>query len=525
MEYSSEYKKSNSRSGSKDRDGKNINGAEICVNDSKKTIQKDRHHSKQHKRSSTFSSVDIDKSRGKTAKEKDTQREKDNTRKSTSWDKDSTKQIHSMEKDSLRRSTSKDKDSSTKSSSKEKDSSRRSTSKDKDISSTTSSSKGSSGRSTSKDEDNLTKGSSKEKENSIRSTSTNKESSRKSSSKDKDSSRRSTSMDKDVSSQSSSIDKDKSRSSSKENVSKSNYSRGSTSKDEDRSKYSKSKTKDNSGRSSSKERSDSLDKGVSKSSSVFCSNHSDILNSSTDRNRIESEALENTAHSEILPFVFNSKTAPDNSESSSVSLKVGDCSETHRMEIYCEQGDKFQEEEMEDVKLGKLAKAAAFEKPLPSSQDQPEEDDDTHVIIIDDEEEIDEEKTSCRKAPVSAKNTSEIKSILNKKLCTFFADRNDESTRKGQLIKFKLAPDRVSVRTQKYIDSLIQKKKGGVKSVETNRPPTISRPPLHPLSNARRMSATATSHSPSNVPQLPTKVHNSHIKFCIFVFFFFRLKK
>lgn len=316
------------------------------------------------------------------------------------------------------------------------------------------------------------------------------------------------------------MDKDNSRSSSKENFSKSYDSRGSTSKDKDISKHSKSKTKDNSGRSISKERSNSscsLNKGVSKSSSAFCSNHSDILSSSINRNRIESEALENTAHSEILPFMFNSdqnnektKTAPNNSESSSVSLKAGDDSETHRMEICCEHGNEIQEEVMEDVKLGKLAKAAAIEKPLPSSQDQLEEDDDPHVIIIDDEEEIDQEKTSCRKAPGSTKKTSDIKSILNKKLFTFFADRNDESTRKGQLIKFKLAPDRVSVRTQRYIDSLIQKKEGGVKSVQTNSLPKTSRIPPHPLPDTRRLSAAPTSHSPSNVPQLPAKVHNTH---------------
>lgn len=71
MEYSLEYKKSNFRFGLKDRDGKNINGVEICVNDLKKIIQKDRYYLKQYKSLNIFSFVDSDKSRGKIVKEKD----------------------------------------------------------------------------------------------------------------------------------------------------------------------------------------------------------------------------------------------------------------------------------------------------------------------------------------------------------------------------------------------------------------------------------------------------------------------
>lgn len=84
-----------------------------------------------------------------------------------------------------------------------------------------------------------------------------------------------------------------------------------------------------------------LDKGVFKSFSVFCLNYSDIFNFLIDRNRIESEVLENIVYSEILLFVFNFKIVLDNLELFFVSLKVGDCLEIYRIEICCEQGNKI----------------------------------------------------------------------------------------------------------------------------------------------------------------------------------------
>ncbi|XP_061174853.1 probable helicase senataxin [Saccostrea echinata] len=134
-----------------------------------------------------------------------------------------------------------------------------------------------------------------------------------------------------------------------------------------------------------------------------------------------------------------------------------------------QQTDK--EEEEEDVKLGKLAKAAAIEK-LISSQEM--EEDGSNVIIIDDDDlddDVGEEKkmeTSTKKKPNFVKVVSGIKSILNKEFRTFFADKNDESARRGQCVKFRLASDHASLRTQKYVNSLIQKKKGGVQPAQSN---------------------------------------------------------
>ncbi|XP_062596972.1 uncharacterized protein LOC134258438 [Saccostrea cucullata] len=129
-----------------------------------------------------------------------------------------------------------------------------------------------------------------------------------------------------------------------------------------------------------------------------------------------------------------------------------------------QQNEEVQEEE-EDVKPGKLAMAAAFEKLISSQEMEEDGSSGSNVIIIDDDDldDVGEEvEMETSKKQNFVKDVSGIKSILNKEFRTFFADKNDERARRGQCVKFRLAPDRAALRTQKYVNSLIQKNKGGI---------------------------------------------------------------
>ena len=356
--------------------------------------------------------------------------------------------------------------------------SKRSSSKDKEHSQPSCSAVGGNSEGSSKDKDHLRKSSSKEREHSKRSSSKEKDDSRKCSSRDQDYLRKTYSKDSDKSRKSSSRDSDNTKKSSSRDADKNRKSR---SKDSDKSKSSskhnleksRSKQEETSKSSNSK---DLLSLGES-SIRLSRENQSE-RHASNDEMLDVSESAENVSKHKIETVC--DRTLDRNREESSSRSKMESLTPTSHVNILdkalenCDQIHSDPEEDIEDVKLGKLAKAAAIEKPLPSSQDQLE-DDGSHVILIDDEEETLEDKMESRHKEI--KDATAIKPILKKDFLPFFADRNDESRRKGQRIKFKLASDRVSERTQRYINSLLQKNKNIGTTAHRNEPSGTNCPP------------------------------------------------
>lgn len=355
--------------------------------------------------------------------------------------------------------------------------SKRSSSKDKEHSQTSCSAVGGNSEGSSKDKDHLRKSSSRQREHNNRSSSKEKDDSRKCSSRDQDYLRKTYSKDSDKSKKSSSRDADKNRKS--------------RSKDSDKSK---SSSKHNLEKSSSKQEetsksSNSKDLLSSGESSIRLSRENQSeRHASNDEMLDVSESAENVSKHKIETVC--DRTLDRNRGESSSRSKMESLTPMSHVNILdkalenCDQIHSDPEEDIEDVKLGKLAKAAAIEKPLPSSQDQLE-DDDSHVILIDDEEETLEDKMESRYKEI--KDATAIKPILKKDFLPFFADRNDESRRKGQRIKFKLASDRVSERTQRYINSLLQKNKNIGMTAHRNEPSGVNCPP--PSKDAKSFNA------------------------------------
>ncbi|XP_048732899.2 probable helicase senataxin isoform X5 [Ostrea edulis] len=468
-----------------------------------------------------LSSKEKDSSQRSSSKEKDSSqrsssKDKDHSQRSSSKDKDSSQRSSSKDKDHPKRSNSKDKDHSKRSSSKDKDHPKRSSSKDKDHPKRSSSKdKDHSKRSSSKDKDHPKRSSSKDKDHPKRSSSKDKDSSQKSNSKEKDSSQRSSSKDKDHSIRSSSKEKDSVRRST------SNSKHGSTKSHSSYEKYS-SKDKDTLRRTISEEMDTS---NISKDGNNCGRNTLEFRN--VDKNCKDNTSVSSTGNSKSnMADQGNSRTVPDSRESKeNSSEKASTHSKTYpsttalhtRGELLTtggivelllsngvstpaeldnetpqgvgclDQNEKEEEEEEEDVKPGKLAKAAAVEK-LFSSQEV--EGDESNVIIIDDEE---EDEGGRMKSNLMT-DALGIKSILNKKCRMFFAEKNDESARKGQRIKFRLTPDRTSLRTQKYINSLIHKNKTGPQPGQSRGPSPSS---CQPVTDSRGCGTTVTQRRPS----------------------------
>ena len=356
--------------------------------------------------------------------------------------------------------------------------SKRSSSKDKEHSQPSCSAVGGNSEGSSKDKDHLRKSSSKERENSKRSSSKEKDDSRKSSPSHRDNLRETYSKDSDKSRKSSSRDSDNTKKSSSRDSDK---NRKSSSRDSDKSKSSSKRNleKSRSKQEETSKSSNSKDLLSLEDSSIRLSKENQSeRHASNDEMLDVSESAENVSKHKIETVC--DRTLDRNREESSSRSKMESLTPTSHVNILdkalenCDQIHSDPEEDIEDVKLGKLAKAAAFEKRLPSSQDQLE-DDDSHVILIDDEEETLEDKMESRHKEI--KVATAIKPILKKDFLPFFADRNDESRRKGQRIKFKLASDRVSERTQRYINSLLQKNKNIGTTAHRNEPSGANCPP------------------------------------------------
>lgn len=439
---SSERGSSSSRSSSTGRDGAIVSYDmnKTSVDDSKGTtfqeqnLREKEKCSAKHREKNHSQSSDLKNKRGKINDDKNGLKKSGShhSKRSSSKDKEHLKTSRSTVGGNSEGSCSKDKDHLRRSCSSEKEHSKRSNSKEKDDSR----------KSSPSDRDNLRETYSKDSDKS-----------RKSSSRDSDNTKKSSSRDSDKNRKSSSRDSDKSNSSSKRNLEKSR------SKQEETSKSSNSKDLLSSIRLSKENQSE--------------------RHASNDEMLDVSESAENVSKHKIETVCDRTLCDRNRGESSSRS-KMESLTSTSHVNILdkalenCDQIHSEPEEDMEDVKLGKLAKAAAIEKPLASSQDQLE-DDDSHVILIDDEEETLEDKMESRHKEI--KDASAIKPILKKDFLPFFADRNDESRRKGQRIKFKLASDRVSERTQRYINSLLQKNKNIGMTAHRNEPSGANCPP------------------------------------------------
>ena len=445
---SSERGSSSSRSSSTGRDGAIVSGAydmnKTSVDDSKGTtfqeqnLREKEKRSAKHREKNHSQSSDLKNKRGKINDEKSGLKKSGShhSKRSSSKDKEHFKTSRSTVGGNSDGSCSKDKDHLRRSCSSKKEHSKRSNSKEKDDSR----------KSSPSDRDNLRETYSKDSDKS-----------RKSSSRDSDNTKKSSSRDSDKNRKSSSRDSDKSKSSSKRNLEKSR------SKQEETSKSSNSK--------------DLL--SLEDSSIRLSKENQSERHASNDEMLDVSESAENVSKHKIETVCDRTLCDRNRGESSSRSKMESLTSMSHvnildKALENCDQIHSDPEEDIEDVKLGKLAKAAAIEKPLPSSQDQLE-DDDSHVILIDDEEETLEDKMESRHKEI--KDATAIKPILKKDFLPFFADRNDESRRKGQRIKFKLASDRVSERTQRYINSLLQKNKNIGTTAHRNEPSGANCPP------------------------------------------------